>query len=143
MQEKNVQIVKCKIGKTVSVDYLNHKDGRSYNVEDEELPHPDMKEALLAFREDLAGAYLIMNADTREKFVPNGFVVHENEESSFVTVVGKFETAHGDMINVNSGKIPVEEGKEVAKRILNLRRELYMYLFDGKCSQQKIPFEEK
>lgn len=143
MNEKNVQILGCKIGKTIIVEYYNKSDGRNYTVEDDEIAHPDMKEALLDFKQEMAQAFYSLNKEVVDSFTPTGFAVSDVKEKFFLDIKGKFSTSHKDTINVSSGKIELKENSPVSKKLLKLRRELFLYFFEGKCAQQKIPFEEK
>ena len=143
MEKNNVHITGCKIGKAVSVDYTNHLDSRNYNVTDDEIPHPDMRKALLDLQEDLASAYWAMSGVVTDNFVPTGFTVTEKDGEFSITISGKMETKHGDTVNVSSGKISLDDDPDLSVKLETLRNELYDYLFKGKSAQTKIEFKDE
>ena len=144
MKREEVQILGCKISKVISVDYFNKVDHKNYSVEDDAMPHPDLREALMDLQDDLAGAYSVIG-DAKENFIPKGFSVTENDGQFFLTITGKFETRHEDTINISSGKIPMEDDPEdeLVVKLNLLRDELYQYQWGDKSAEQKLPFEEK
>jgi len=134
--ENQIQILSCKIGKKVSISYYDNRDGYNYNVENEEYPHPDLKNAINAFQKDLAESHYILGEEM-EYFHPNGFQSHEAKGKFSVILYGKLDTLHDDKVTVKSGKIPVEE-EGIEDKLAVLRKELYNYFFDGKTAQGKL-----
>ena len=143
MKAYNIHILACKIGKVISVDYFNKTDSKNYSVEDDEVPHPDLRKALMAFQEDLASAYSIMNDEVVKCFVPTGFSVTETKGQFFLIISGKFETRHQDSVTVTSGKIPMEDSDKLVVKLNTLRTELWEYQWNSKSAQQEIPFEKE
>ena len=136
-----IQILSCKIGKKISIDYYDNKDGYNYSVENEEYPHPDLKTAMDAFQRVLAESHYILSEEM-EYFHPNGFQVHESKGKFSVILYGKLDTLYGDKVTVKSGKIAVEEDG-IEERLDTLRAELYAYFFGGKTAQGSLfPKEE-
>lgn len=143
MKKESVQILGCKMGKVITVDYFNLEDQLNYTVQDNQVPHPDLKETLLDFRDDLAGAFSVLG-EAKYNFIPNGFKVTESEGEFFITISGKFTTRHDDTINVSSGKIMLGTVKtDIHNKLNHAREELFQYIWVGKSSEQELPFEEK
>ena len=55
MKFENIQILACKFGKKVKMDYYNNLDSLNYTVEDGDIPHPAIGHARRA-HPVLAGA---------------------------------------------------------------------------------------
>ncbi len=133
MKQTDIQILGCKIGKKISANYYDNRDSHNYNVEDGEYPHPDLINAIKAFKSDLAEAHFILGEE-QDNFRPSGFQVTEDKEKFFVKISGKMTTFHDDKVTINSGTIPIEEG-DVEKKLKTLRGELYKFFFEGKSAQ--------
>lgn len=134
----NIQILACKFGKKVSMDYYNKIDNLNYNVEDGELPHPDLRNAMKAFQENLAESHYVLGTD-KDNFVPNGFIIQEKKDKFFVKVSGKMTTNEDDKVSVNSGNLDMEPLEE---KVATLRQELFEFFFEGKNAQGKLPFKD-
>ena len=145
MEFKNVHILACKVGKNIQMDYLDLKDQYNYSVEGDELPHPDLRKALMELQDDLAGAHYAMSDDIVEKFTPTGFSVTEKEGDFYLTIKGKMITAQDDSINITSGKLLLDydPNDDLVVKLNTLRVELFNYIFKDKKAQQKIEFKEK
>lgn len=145
MKLENTQILFGKIGGVVKIDYYDKVDSRNHSIEDDEVVHPDLHKALMAFQDDLADAYYAVSSNVRENFVPNEFSVTEKDGSFFLTIKGKFETSHDDSVNVTSGKILMEEDPtdDLVVKLNTLRSELFEYFWNDKNAQAKLPFEEE
>lgn len=145
MKQENVQILSGKIGGIVKIDYFDKVDSRNHSIEDDETFHPDLRKALLEFRDDLANAYYAVSSNVRENFVPNEFAVTEKDGTFFLTIKGKFETSHDDSVNVTSGKIPMDKDPtdDLVVKLNTLRSELFKYFWNGKNAQGKLPFKKE
>ena len=143
MKEDQVQILHAKFGKKVEIDYFDKTDSRNHSIEDEEIIHPDLRKALMAFKSDVAEAYYSVSHSLSDYIVPNEFVVTEKKGTFFLTIKGKFTSAWDDEVSISSGVIPLDDPDEVLLIKLNtVRSELWEYFWNDKNSQQKIPFEE-
>ena len=136
MKQDDIQIIGCKVAKKVSIDYYDTRDGYNYNVENSEYPHPDLVEAIGAFKNNLAESHYILGTDM-DNFKPVGFQIHEAKGKFSVIILGKLTTLHGDKVTCSSGKIPVEEDG-VDNLLKELRGELYAYFFNGKTAQGNL-----
>ena len=145
MKQENVQILSGKIGRVVKIDYFDRLDSRNHSIEDDQVVHPDLKKALMAFRNDIAEVYYSVSHSLSDYIVPNEFSVTEKDGIFFLTVKGKFSTSHGDEVSLSSGKIPLEDDPidELVVRLNTLRHELFEYFWNDKNAQQKLPFDEK
>lgn len=144
---KEISILSCKLGRIITMGYHNIAEDKNYKIENDEVPHPDLKEALTDLNTDLANALYVYDNDDVRHFVPNGFVVHENKGGFSLEIKGKCNTTEDCLVNVSSGRIMYEEGgevinKELKAKLEHVRIELFKYMFEDKGSQQKIPFEE-
>lgn len=144
MKHENVQILSAKFGKIVEIDYFDKLDSRNHSIEDVEAVHQDCRRALMAFQDDLANAYYAISSTVRENFVPNEFSVTETKGKFFLTIRGKFETSHGDTVNVTSGKIPMSDDPtdELVVKLNTLRSELFQYFWNDKADG-KLPFKKE
>jgi len=139
MNFENIQILACKFGKKVSMDYYNKLDSLNYNVEDGELPHPDLSGAMKAFQGELAESHYVLGTD-KDNFVPNGFSINEKKDRFFVKVTGKMTTNEDDKVSVNSGNLDMDPLEE---KVATLRQELFEFFFKGKNAQAKLDFKEE
>jgi len=142
MKFTDIQILGCKVAKKVSMNYYHPKEGLNYNVEDGEYPHPDLVEAIAAFKPNLAESHYIIGEE-QDYFRPQGFQIHEDKEVFSVVVVGKMTTLEGEDVSIKSGKILIDEEKDVPEKLATLRKELFGYFFEGKSAQATIPFKDE
>jgi len=140
MEFTDIQILGCKVAKKVSMNYYHPKEGLNYNVDDGEYPHPDLVEAVLAFRNHLAESHYIVGGE-QDYFKPQGFVIHEDKEVFSIVVTGKLTTLEGDVVPCKSGKINTAEDSEIENKLATLREELFAYFFRGKSAQGDL-FED-
>lgn len=145
MKQDQVQILHAKFGKKVEIDYFDKTDSRNHSIEDDEVVHPDLRKALMAFKDDVAEAYYSVSHTLSEYIVPNEFTVTEKKGTFFLTVKGKFSTAQLDEIPISSGEIPMEDhpNDELVIKLNTVRTELWEYFWNDKNAQAKIPFEEE
>ena len=143
MKLENVQILACKVGRIVKIDYFDKLDSRNHSIEDDEIVHPDLREALMAFKDDMAEAYYSVSHSLSDHFTPNEFAVTESDGTFFLTIKGKFDTTHEDSINVTSGKIAMADDptNDLVLKLNILRSELFEYFWKDKNAQGKLPFE--
>lgn len=136
MKAEHIEILSCKFGKTISMAYFNKVDTLNYDVEDgDELPHPDLKKALVVLHPDMAAAHYVLGEE-RENFLPSGFsITKAGDEDSIdqVSIAGKLETSHGDKVSINSGDIPMTK-KGLEEKINTLRTELWAFFFNSKTA---------
>lgn len=144
MKQENVQILHAKFGKKVEIDYFDKTDSRNHSIEDDEIVHPDLRKALMAFKDDVAEAYYSVSHTLSEYIVPNEFTVTEKKGTFFLTVKGKFSTAQLDEIPISSGEIPMEDhpNDELVIKLNTVRSELFQYFWKNKNAQAELPFEE-
>jgi hypothetical protein len=143
MKQDQVQILHAKFGKVIEIDYFDKTDSRNHSIEDEEIVHPDLRKALMAFKDDVAEAYYSVSHSLSEYIVPNEVTVTEKKGQFFLTVKGKFSTSHEDEVGISSGAIPMADDPtdELVVKLNTLRTELWEYFWNEKNAQQKIPFE--
>ncbi len=136
MKAEHIEILACKFGKNVSMKYFNKVDSLNYDVEDgDEVPHPDLKKALVALHPDLAAAHYILGEE-RENFLPSGFSITkagDDDKIDQVNISGKLVTAHGSKIPINSGDIPMTS-KGLEEKIETLRTEYWAFFFNEKSA---------
>lgn len=136
MKATEIEILACKFGKIISMKYYNKVDSLNYDVEDgDELPHPDLKKALVALHPDLAASHYVLGEE-RENFMPSGFSITKagNEDTiDQVNIPGKLGTSHGDKVSINSGDIPITS-KGLDEKINNIRVELWSFFFNSKTA---------
>ena len=136
MKANELEILACKFGKIISIEYYNKVDTLNYGVENgDELPHPDLKKALVALCPDMAAAHYVLGEE-REKFLPSGFsITKAGDEDSIdqVSIAGKLVTSHGDKVSINSGDIPMTS-KGLEEKINTLRTELWAFFFNSKTA---------
>lgn len=147
MKMNQITILSCKMGRIITMGYHHIAEDKNYKIENDEVPHPDLKNALTDFAQDMANALYAYEDDDIGHFVPNEMIVHENKGGFSLEIKGKCNTTEDCLVNVSSGRIMYEEGGEVINKTLktkleHLRVELFKYMFEDKNSQQKIPFEE-
>jgi hypothetical protein len=143
MKLENTQILACKVGRIVKIDYFDKLDSRNHSIEDDEIVHPDLREALMSFKDDMSEAYYSVSLSLSEHFTPNEFAVTESDGTFFLTIKGKFETTHDEEVNVSSGKIIMAEDPtdELVVKLNTLRSELFEYFWNDKNAQGKLPFD--
>lgn len=136
MKAEHIEILSCKFSKVISMEYHNKVDTLNYGVEDgDELPHPDLKKALVALSPDLAAAHYILGEE-RENFLPSGFSITKagNDDTiDQVSISGKLITSHGDKVTITSGDIPLTS-KGLEEKIGTLRTELWAFFFNLKTA---------
>lgn len=144
MKQENVQILHAKFGKIVEIDYFDKTDSRNHSIEDDEIVHPDLRKALMAFKEDMAEAYYSISHSLADYFTPNEVIVTEKKGTFFLTVKGKFQTAQEDEVSATSGLIPMSDDPtdELVIKLNTLRSELFQYFWKNKNAQAELPFEE-
>ena len=143
MKQENVQILHAKFGKKVEIDYFDKTDSRNHSIEDDEIVHPDLRKALMAFKDDVAEAYYSVSHSLSEYIVPNEVIVTEKDGTFFLTIKGKIDTSYEDEVSISSGKIPMaaDPNDELVVKLNTIRTELWEYFWNEKNAQQKIPFE--
>jgi hypothetical protein len=97
----------------------------------------------MAFKDEVAEAYYSIGHSLSDYIVPNEVIVTEKKGQFFLTIKGKFTTAHDDEVSISSGAIPMEDdpADELVVKLNTLRTELWEYFWNEKNAQQKIPFE--
>ena len=125
------------------MDYHSKIDDRNHGLEEEdEVPHPDLKKALVALHPDFAKAHYVLGEE-RENFIPNGFSITKagNEDAiDQVNITGKLVTSYKNKISITSGDIPMTS-KGLEEKINTLRVELWAFFFNSKTAvtQTEIP----
>lgn len=144
MKQENVQILSGKMGKVVKIDYFDKTDSRNHSIEDEEIVHPHLREAMMAFKGDVAEAFYSVSQSLAEYIVPNEFIVTEKKGLFFLTIKGKFATSHGDEVSISSGAIPLENDPtdDLVIKLNTLRSELWEYFWNDKNAQMKMEFDQ-
>jgi len=143
MKKEHIEILACKFGRVISIDYHSKLDDRNHSIEEgDDIPHGDLKKALVALHPELAASHYVLGEE-RENFQPSGFSVTKagkEETIDQVNISGKIVTAHKDKVTINSGDIPMTEGK-VQEKIDTLRDELWEFFWNEKTavSQKGIP----
>jgi len=146
MNKDDVTIKHCKVSDKVEVSYHVISADRDYKLEDGDQPHPDLVEAIKAFQNDLAFAFLHDDNEKIEAFKASGFTITENMGVTHIVITGSVKTVHDRTVGLSSGKIPVdvEDKKDpLTKKIDKAIEELYQFTFKGKKSQQEIDFDEE
>lgn len=146
MRLDQITILSAKFGKKVVMGYYSLLDNKNHSIENEEIPHPDLKKALTAFNKELASAFYIDDKDS-DHFITNGFIIHEKNGDFSLEIKGKVSTNYDDVKSVSSGKILYEDGGEVineliSDKLMELRIELFDYMFNNKNAQGKLDFKE-
>jgi len=144
MKFENVSILSSKFGlKIISAKYYDNLVGQNRSAEETEFPHPDLINARDAIKPELAKAFYL-EGEERDHFTVTGFLIEEKDEIVTVDIHGKMDNVHEYSTNVKSGRIPLDEDQEVLKEKLEvIKKELYLFLFENKSAQGKIPgFED-
>jgi len=141
MEFENIYITAAKFGKKIEMTYNNHEDSKNYTVDAQEIPHPDLKEALLAFQSDMAESLFITKEPLFKKFTPNKFIVSEKKGIFTVEIKGKMKTQGEEMVNATSGPLQLvdDPNHKLTLKLNTLRKELFAYFFEDKTAQQKLP----
>lgn len=144
MKQDQVQILHAKFGKKIEIDYFDKTDSRNHSIEDDEVLHPDLRKALMAFKDDVAEAYYSVSHSLSEYIIPNEVVVTEKKGMFFLTVKGKFSTSYEDEVSLSSGAIPMAEDPtdDLVIKLNTLRTELWEYFWNEKNAQVKMEFPE-
>ena len=143
MNYDDLNITGISLGKKVEVEYEVLKEARTYIAKDDEMPHPDFRKALDAFKEDIAESFDL--DDHEDNFVIRGVTVSGTQEKGFgVTIKGKMTTIHSEQVSVNSGKIPIPDDKEgLIDKVRKIRTEAFKYIFEKKTAQGELDFDDK
>lgn len=134
MEFDNIQILGCKIAKVTTMDYHSNLDGFNYSVDNDDTPHPDLRNAMLAFASDFAEAYYILGKE-KDKFIPDGFTITEAKGIHSITISGKILTHHDEKVSTNSGKIKLSGVDSLETKLKRLRTELFAFFYKGKSAQ--------
>lgn len=142
-QFEDLKIVGGKYGKVVSIAYEHKREDRMHDIEDEEVPHPDLRKAFNNLIPDLAHSHWVDEMDKQDTFSVHEFSITDDDTGFFVTLKGKVKTIHGEEVSASSGKIPIEEG--LVHKVQVIRSELFKYFFEGKvhATQGSMNFENK
>lgn len=144
MKREQVQILHVKFGKVIEIDYFDKRDGRNHSIEDDEIAHKDLKDALMAFKSDVAEAYYSISHTLADYITPNEVTVTEKKGNFFLTVKGKFATAQNDEVGITTGAIPlsIEPDDDLVVKLNTLRGELWEYFWNDK-GDGKLPFNQE
>jgi len=141
MKQDQVQILHAKFGKIIEIGYYDRTDARNHSIEDEEVAHRDLKNALMAFKDEVSEAYYSVAHTLSDYITPNEVIVTEKKGAFFLTIKGKFSTSHSDEVNITSGAILMADDPtdDLVVKLNTLRTELWEYFWNDKADG-KLPF---
>lgn len=145
MENENCSILSVKVLKDgVSINYHDGNIDRNIIVEDKNMPHPDLYNAIQGFNEYLAKVHYVPREKTKS-VAATGFSI---KTDTIVVLKGTLTVPSEKKIAINSDAIDLSKTaygfEDDLQTVIDIvTKETKLYLFDGKATQGKIEFNQE
>lgn len=128
--------------KFVIVTYLTNGSDREKTEKVKEIPHPDMKVALNAFRPLMTEIFEQPDSEQTEHDI-TGITLSSKKNKEQVIVSSTYTLGSNQKVSMNSPNIALEGNdwtnqEKLSSQVKVVSDEAYAYLFDGKASQTSL-----